>query len=107
MSVPSKILDQAYAVYEEWGPNRSIDRAERLKQEFPSLTDAEISSVIEEMKRVSATIWEIAQMGGEAKMSRSKIVKLLQKKHPFLKDKGLTHSVTLVNYFAWHEGYDK
>ncbi len=54
MSVPSKILDQAYAPYEEWDPNQRIDRVGRLKQEFPSLTDAEISSVVEEMKRVSA-----------------------------------------------------
>lgn len=107
MTVPDKILDQAFAVYEEWGPDRRIHRVERLKQTFPSLTDAEVASVIEEMKAVSATVWEIAQMGGEAKMAKSKIVKLLQKKHPFLQDKGLKHAVTLVNYYAWHEGYDK
>ena len=107
MNIPDKILDEAYAIFEEWGPNRRVDRAERLKQEFPSLTDAEIESVIKEMKSVSATVWKIAQMGGEAKMTRNKIVKLLQKEHPYLKDKGLTHAVFLVNYYAWHEGYDK
>jgi hypothetical protein len=107
MTLPNDVLDQAFHIYEEWGPSRKIERAERLKQEFPALTDAEIASVIQEMKAVSATVWTIAQMGGEAKMTRSKIVKLLKEKHPFLKDKGLTHAVFLVNYYAWHEGYDR
>jgi hypothetical protein len=107
MSIPNEILDQAYAVYEEWGPDRRVDRVERLKQTFPSLTEADVASVSAEMKRVSSTVWKVAQMGGEAKMPKSKIVKLLQKEHPYLKDKGLTHAVYLVNYYAWHEGYDK
>jgi hypothetical protein len=77
-----------------------------LKQTFPSL-EAEVESIIKEMREVSATAWEVAQMGGEAKMSRDKVIKLLQKKHSFLKGKGLTHANTLVNYYAWHEGYDK
>jgi hypothetical protein len=107
MNIPDKILDEAYAIFEEWGPDRRIDRAERLKQEFPSLTEADVESIIKEMKTISATVWMIAQMGGEAKMSRDKVIKLLQKKHSFLKGKGLTHANTLVNYYAWHEGYDK
>lgn len=107
MSIPNAILDEAYKVFEEWGPNRKIDRAARLKQEFSSLSDAEIASIMKEMKSVSATVWKIAQMGGEARMPRGKIVKLLQEKHPFLKNKGLTQAVYLVNYYAWHEGYDK
>jgi hypothetical protein len=52
MNIPGKVLDEAYAIYEEWEPNRRIDRAERLKQEVPSLTEAEIASVIKETKWV-------------------------------------------------------
>ncbi len=107
MNIPDKILDQAYAVHEEWGPDRQIDRAERLKQKFPSLKDADIASVLETVKAVSATVWEIAEMGGEAKMPKNEVIRRLQEKHPFLKGKGLTRAVTLVNYYAWHEGYDK
>ena len=107
MNIPDEVMDKAYTVFEEWGPNRAKDRAERLKEEFPALTDAEIQFIIKEMKAVSATVWRIAEKGGEAKMMKSKIVKMLQNEHPFLKDKGLRHAVFLVNYYAWHEGYDK
>lgn len=107
MSISNKILDQAYAIFEEWGPNRSVDRTERLKQEFPALLDDEIQTLISEMNKISSTVWKIAKMGGGAKMSRSRIEKMLKEKHPFLNDKGLTHAVALVNYYAWHEGYDR
>lgn len=107
MNLPDEVMDQAYTVFEEWGPNRAKDRAERLKEELPALTDAEIEFVIGEMKAVNATVWKIAEMGGEMKNGKDGVVNMLQKKHPFLKWKGLTHAVTLVNYYAWHEGYDK
>ncbi len=107
MKLSDDDLDKAYTIFEEWGPNRRIDRAERLKQEFPSVAESEIKSIIKEMKEVSATVWKIAEMGGEPKIGKNKIVKLLQEKHPFLKGKGLTHAATLVNYYAWHEGYDR
>jgi hypothetical protein len=107
MKLPDEVLDKAYSIFEEWGPNRRIDRAERLKQEFPALGDGEIKSLLREMKDVSATVWKIAEMGGESKIGKHKIVELLQESHPFLKSKGLTYAFTLVNYYAWHEGYDK
>ncbi len=107
MNIPDKILDQAYAVYEEWGPKRQIDRAERLKENFRSLTDADIAAVHEIMKEISATVWEIAKMGGEAKIPKDKVTALLQGKYPFLKNEGLKRAISLINYYAWHEGYDK
>jgi hypothetical protein len=59
------------------------------------------------MDRVSRTVWAVAERGGEAKMKREEIVALLQAEHPFLKREGLGRAVFLVNYYAWHEGYDK
>jgi hypothetical protein len=107
MNIPDEVMDQAYTVYEEWGPNRRKDRVERLKEEFPALTEAELDFVVKEMKAVNATVWKIAEKGGEMKNGKDGVVKMLQKKHPFLKWKGLIHAFTLVNYYAWHEGYDK
>jgi hypothetical protein len=31
----------------------------------------------------------------------------LLREHPFLTGKGLGQAAILVNYYAWHEGYDK
>jgi hypothetical protein len=38
MDITDIILDRAFAIYEEFGPNRMIARGERLKQEFPGIT---------------------------------------------------------------------
>jgi hypothetical protein len=107
MTITDSILDQAYTIYEEWGPKRVIDRAQRIHEEFPSLSEVEIGTTIDQMKAVSKTVWEMSEMGGETRIGRQNVIKLLQKKHPFLQDQGLTHAVFLVNYYAWHEGYDR
>ena len=107
MNIPDSILDEAFAVYEEWGPNRRIERSKRLQEEFKELSSQEIESLMKCMSDVSKTVSSIAEMGGEAKLGRAKMTKLLQKKHPFLKSKGLVHALTLANYYAWHEGYDQ
>jgi hypothetical protein len=108
MDIPAKILDEAYAVFEEWGPDRLIERSERLGQVFgETLGSAELEYVLERMKEVSKTVWTIAEMGGEMKLGKARVTRLLQEKHPFLKKKGLARADTLVNYYTWHEGYDK
>ena len=107
MKLPDTILDRAYSVYEEWGPKRRIERQKRLRAEFEQLSSEEIEWLLNSMKEVSETVWDIAKQGGEAKLGRPKIIQMLQTKHPFLKSEGLRQAVFLVNYYAWHEGYDK
>jgi hypothetical protein len=107
MNIPDAILDKAYIIYDEFGPDRRIDRKERLKNEFGQLTSGEITVLIKHMKAVSQTVWSIAEKGGEIKLGRLKVIKLLQARHPFLKTNGLDRAVFMVNYYAWHEGYDK
>lgn len=105
MSVPDEILDEAFAIYREFGPDSMIDRKQRLQGEFKQLTSEELDLVLARMKEVSQTVGELAQQGGDAKLGKEKVVALLQEKHPFLKDKGLKNAVFLVNYIAWHDAY--
>jgi len=67
VNISDELMDKAFTIYEEWGPNRAKDRAERLKEEFPALSEAEIQFIIKEMKAVSSTVWKIAEKGGEMK----------------------------------------
>lgn len=107
MHLSDTILDQAFAIYEEFGPNRLIARGERLQSEFPELSTDEIALVLQEMKRVSDTVYALAERGGEAVIGNAAVSQTLQTKHPFLHARGLAHAIFLVNYFAWHDGYDK
>lgn len=107
MELSDAILDEAYTIYEEWGPQRRVERKERLRQAFPELSNAQVDAIIKTMRRVNETVWRIAEQGGEAKLGPAKVTRLLQQEHPFLRGGGLRHAQTLVNYYAWHEGYDQ
>jgi hypothetical protein len=107
MSVDPQTLDRAYAMLEEFGPQRSRPASERIAEQFPQLTDQQVGEVLEQAGRVTKTVWSLAERGGEAKLGRDSIVAGLQAAHPFLREAGLDRARFLVNYYAWHEGYDR
>jgi RimJ/RimL family protein N-acetyltransferase len=105
--VDPQTLDRAYAVLEEFGPQRSRPATERLAGQFPQLTDGQVREVLEQVGRVSKSVWSLAERGGEAKLGRDAIVAELQAAHPFLREAGLERATFLVNYYAWHDGHDR
>lgn len=107
MSLDPQILDRAYALLEEFGPQRSRPPDQRLAEQFPQLTDEQVREVLELAARVSKSVWSLAERGGEAKLGRDAIVAELQAAHPFLREAGLDRARFLVNYYAWHEGHDR
>jgi hypothetical protein len=105
--IPAAVIDRAFAVYEEFGPDRRIDRRERLRAVLHLDTPEKVERVMEYMKSISDTVWRLAEKGGEIKMGKARIRKAIQAEHPYLTDIGLRKAIFLVNYFAWHEGFDK
>jgi hypothetical protein len=49
MNLPDTVLDEAYAVFEEWGPKRRIPRNERLAKRLPLLTPGQIAWLLGRM----------------------------------------------------------
>jgi RimJ/RimL family protein N-acetyltransferase len=107
MTVDPQTLDRAYAMLEEFGPELSLPRPKRLEQHFPQLSDEQAREVLEQVARVSKTVWSLAERGGAARLGRDTLVAELQAAHPFLREAGLDRARFLVNYYAWHEGYDR
>ena len=107
MIIADEILDKAYSIYEEFGPDRLIDRKERLSSELQISSKEEIDEIIKIMKEITSTVWKIAEKGGEIKLGKEEARRQITMAHPYLKGKGLDTAAFLVNYFAWHEGYDK
>jgi hypothetical protein len=107
MPLTDTILDEAYFIFEEFGPNRTFNRRDRLRGVFRDLSEAELDTLMEKMSQVSKTVWKLAEQGGEMKLGKEKVKELLTREHPFLRGKGLDRAAMMVNYFAWHEGYDK
>jgi hypothetical protein len=74
---------------------------------YPRLIVSEMDALMIEMAETSKTVWSIAELGGETKIGRDKIIELLQARHQYLKGSGLTRATFMVNYLALHEGYDR
>ncbi|MEJ2563608.1 MAG: hypothetical protein P8Z42_13110 [Anaerolineales bacterium] len=53
MEIPDEIFDRAFAIYEEFGPDRLIDRRERLEAELGIHSPETIDLIIERMKEIS------------------------------------------------------
>jgi hypothetical protein len=107
MSVTDAILNASYAICEEFGPVRRIPREKRLKDKFPQLSAVELQELLRRVDEVSKTVWSVAERGGGIKMKKQEVIAELQAKHPFLKHDGLSKALFLVDYYAWHEGYDR
>jgi hypothetical protein len=107
MPLTDDIFDASYALCEKFGPVRRIPREERLKEKFPQLSAGELQELLNRVDEVSKTVWSVAERGGERKMKKQEIIAELQQKHPFLRHDGLARALFLVNYYAWHEGYDR
>lgn len=101
-----ELLDEAFAIYEEFGPNRTVPRKKRLHDAFPQFAPEEIEFVLEQMQQVANTVWDLAERGGETQLGNATVSKTLRAKHSFLQARGLSHAIFLVNYYAWHDGYD-
>ena len=107
MPIPSEIISKAYAIYEEFGPNRLIDRKERLMAELHITSQEEIDELLKILKNITNAVWKIAEKGGEIKLGKEEVERQVLQSFPYLQGKGLDKATSLVNYFAWHEGYDK
>lgn len=52
MPLSAAILDEAYGIYDEFGPDRRTPRSERLKKKIPGLSPAELEELLSQMDRV-------------------------------------------------------
>ncbi len=101
MTLTDAIRDAAYAVHEEWGPTRAVDRKTLFAQHFPELSDADLDSLLRDCAAVNATVSRLVEAGAD------QIAPQLQAAHPFLTHVGLQRAAFLVNYYAWHDGYPR
>jgi hypothetical protein len=107
MNEQTNLKDAAFTIYSEFGPKLRTPREQRLKEEFPNCSKEEIQNLISEFKKMDAKIWQIAAAGGDAILGSEFVASKLQADFPFLMSAGLKSAHFLVNYYSWHEGYDK
>lgn len=105
MTLSDAILDEAYALCNEFGPTMLVPREERLRSKFEQLSTEEIATILQQMDEVAQTVSSLVKQGGPAKLGKEVVIQSLQEKHPFLQAEGLQRAVFLVDYLAWHDAY--
>jgi hypothetical protein len=61
MPLADAILDEAYNIYEEFGPDRLIKRRDRMAGIFKDLSASELDILMEKMSHVTKTVWKLAE----------------------------------------------
>ena len=100
-----RLINQAYLIYAEWGPNRSIPRADRLRQEFPQADEATLNAWMAEFERVHKKISSLAEQGGPKTFSLPAFSKLMRQDFPWMDDQSLSFAHTVMGYYAFVDGY--
>ncbi len=99
--------DRAFYEYSKWGPTLRKPPIDRIMNAVPGTTVSQATEWHDEFKKVESLIWQLAEKGGSKYLKSEYVISRIQEQFPFLVDKGLTQAKSLVDYYAWHEGYDK
>ncbi len=99
--------DFAFAAYSGFGPSLRLPAKQRIRRRLWWASDREIESWLPEFEKLDKHIWSLAERGGAAKLGEAAVRKELRDGFTFLRHAGLNQAAFLVNYYAWHEGYDR
>ena len=99
--------DLAFKAYTGFGPTLALPAVQRIRRKVWWATTSEIERWIADFERVDKLIWNLAERGGAAKLGEDAVRRELSDAFPFLRHAGLRQAIFLVNYYAWHEGYDR
>ena len=100
-----KTTNQAYRIYVEWGPDATIPRDQRLREQFPQADEATRRQWQGKFDSVSHLVWQCAEQGGPTRYTLQAFSKLVRQDHPWMDDESLSLANTLMSYYAWHDGY--
>jgi hypothetical protein len=97
--------NRAYLVYAEWGPNLSIPRDQRLRDEFPQVDETKIQAWITEFDAVRGEISRLAELGGPKTYSLQAFGGIMRQKFPWMDEPSLRFAHTVMGYYAFVDGY--
>jgi hypothetical protein len=100
-----KTINQAYRIYIEWGPDATIPRDQRLREQFPQVDEATRRQWQVEFDGVSRLVWQCAEQGEPTRFTRQAFGKLVRQDYPWMDDESVSLANTLMGYYAWHDGY--
>ncbi len=97
--------DFAYSVFAEFGPKLRINRDERLKTKFPSVSASDIKQWLSDFEDVEKRVWYAAKAGGSVHNSHEELESFMKSEFKWLEGDGLRTALFRIDYFAWHEGF--
>ena len=101
MPLNNEVLLAATKIVLQWGPERQTPEAERLRNAYPNLTDAEIQQALRAGHEVIQHAEELAPKIKERKLHSGSEV--LRKKRPWLDDETADSAITQGLYYHWRE----
>lgn len=100
MNFSADTFNMALKVFQEFGPQRRIPRDERLKAEFPSLSEAEIADLIGSFRKVEEDALEFAERVRDGVVPAAVALEMLKARHPILSEDLAGSTFNQAVYFA-------
>ena len=100
MSIDASLFNQAMRVFQEFGPKRQVPRDERLKQEFPQLTEADIRDLVRQFRRIEADAYAVAERVRDGRLAEQKGPAKVKAAHPLLSEEMAAITFTQAMYFV-------
>ena len=100
MSFDDDTFNKALRVFQEFGPLRRLPRAQRLSEEFPSLSGREICDLIERFKKIEEAVYAFAEEARDGQISDAAGKAKLKAECPMLSDELVSTTFGQAMYFV-------
>jgi len=101
MSVDRTTFNKAFRIFQEFGPLRRLPRGQRLKSEFPHLSDQDISYLIQSFKKTEEIALSIAERTIAGDFTQQEGAAKLKAECPILSDELIEATFSQAFYFAY------
>ncbi len=95
-----RMLNEAFGIFQEFGPKRAIPRDVRLRACFPSLSDDQILDLIAQFEGIESFAYDVAEQVRDKLIEQSEGVSRLASQFPILNDERLSRTFSQAMYFS-------
>jgi len=97
--------NDAYLAWAEWGEALRMSDVPRIRSAHPDISVETAEAYVIEFKALARLMSDLSEAGGGHRLGNDRVAKYVRARFPFLEESGMNKVLTLIDYYAWHDGY--
>ena len=99
-NIDDRTFNEAFGVFQEFGPDRAIPRSKRLQDCFPSLSEKQVTDLIERFEEIESFAYDVAEQVRDGVIGRGKGKARIASQFPALDGNRLASTFSQAMYFS-------